>query len=87
MMSDMKTFTVRDLDRKPGEVLRACRADGVALIRSRDGATYAIRPCDEQNQAVRSDWFEKHQAWLLSASGTSVDRAALEAADELVAGA
>jgi hypothetical protein len=43
-MSDMKTFTVRDLDRKPADVLLACDTEGVALIRSRSGRSYEIRP-------------------------------------------
>jgi hypothetical protein len=44
MMSDMKTFTVRDLDRHPNVVLAACDAHGEARIRSRDGRTYLIKP-------------------------------------------
>jgi hypothetical protein len=44
MMSDMKTFTVRDLDRHPSAVLEACDAHGEARIRRRDGRTYLIKP-------------------------------------------
>ena len=44
MMSDMKTFTVRDLDRSPGVVLEASRADGCVRIRERGGKTYLITP-------------------------------------------
>ena len=44
MMSDMKTFTVRDLDRKPSVVLKACDSEGEARIRHRDGRTYLVRP-------------------------------------------
>jgi hypothetical protein len=40
----MKTFTVRDLDRKPGEVLDACEREGAVQIRRRDGRTFTIRP-------------------------------------------
>jgi len=43
-MSDMKTFTVRDLDRSPGVVLEASRADGRARIRERGGRAYIITP-------------------------------------------
>lgn len=43
-MSDMKTFTVRDLDRRPGAVLKACDLEGEARIRCRDGRTYMVRP-------------------------------------------
>jgi hypothetical protein len=43
-MSDMKTFTVRDLDRSPSAVLEASKADGRARIRERGGQTYIIIP-------------------------------------------
>jgi hypothetical protein len=43
-MSDMKTFTVRDLDRNPSVVLEACDSEGEARIRRRDGRTYMVRP-------------------------------------------
>jgi hypothetical protein len=44
MMSDMRTFTVRDLDRSPRHVLHACSADGKARIRERNGTSYVITP-------------------------------------------
>lgn len=44
MMSDMRTFTVRDLDRSPSTVLEASRADGRARIRERGGQTYILIP-------------------------------------------
>lgn len=44
IVSDMKTFTVRELDRSPGEVLEASRLDGKARIRARGGQTYIIMP-------------------------------------------
>ncbi len=44
MMSDMKTFTVRELDRSPATVLDAAEADGAALVRRRDGRTYRVAP-------------------------------------------
>lgn len=43
MMSDVKSFTVRDLDRRPSEVLEACDAHGEARIRRRDGRTYLLK--------------------------------------------
>jgi hypothetical protein len=54
MMSDMKTFTVRDLDRRPGAVLAACDAHGEARIRSRDGRTYLIKPEPATRNAITS---------------------------------
>jgi hypothetical protein len=44
MMSDMRTFTVRDLDRSPSTVLEASKADGRARVRERGGQTYLIIP-------------------------------------------
>ena len=43
-MSDMKTFTVRELDRQPAVVLDACDRDGLVRIRRRDGRTYRVEP-------------------------------------------
>jgi hypothetical protein len=43
-MCDMKTFTVRDLDRSPASVLEASRADGRARVRERGGRAYLITP-------------------------------------------
>jgi len=34
---------VRDLDRQPTKVLKACDAEGVVRIKSRNGRTYTIR--------------------------------------------
>jgi hypothetical protein len=42
MMSDMTTFTVRDLDRTPSRVLDACDREGEVLIRRRNGQTYRV---------------------------------------------
>lgn len=44
MMSDMKTFTVRELDRSPSTVLEASKVDGRARIRERSGQTYLVIP-------------------------------------------
>ena len=43
-MSDMRTYTVRELDRQPKMVLEACDIYGSARIRCRDGRTYVIKP-------------------------------------------
>jgi hypothetical protein len=43
-MSDVKAFTVRDLDRTPAKVLAAADRDGLARVRSRDGRLYVLRP-------------------------------------------
>ncbi len=41
-MSDMKTFTVRELDRETARVMEACDANGSVRIRRRDGRTYTL---------------------------------------------
>jgi hypothetical protein len=55
-MSDMKTFTARDLNRSPAAVLAAADRDGVARVRSRNGRTYSIKP--EAAPARKVDWEE-----------------------------
>lgn len=70
IMSDMTTFTVRDLDRKPAEVLRACDTEGVALIRSRSGRSYEIRPAPDPlhnvDTGLLNQWLERHKTWIAS---------------------
>jgi hypothetical protein len=39
----VKTFTVRDLDREPSNVLDECDREGSVKIHRRDGRTYTIR--------------------------------------------
>ena len=43
-MSDMKIFTVRQLDREPAAVLDAADRDGVVRVRRRDGRVYSVQP-------------------------------------------
>jgi hypothetical protein len=40
ILSDMKTFTVRELDRQPAVVLDACDKEGVVRIRRRNGRSW-----------------------------------------------
>lgn len=54
MMSDMKTFTVRELDRTPSVVLDACDRDGEARIRRRDGKCYRLLPDMGPARAITS---------------------------------
>ena len=44
IMSDMKIFTVRELDREPGAVLDAADKEGVVHVKRRDGRVYSIQP-------------------------------------------
>ena len=50
MMSDMKTFTVRQLDRETARVMEACDTYGAVRIKRRDGRTYTLEA--ETKQAV-----------------------------------
>lgn len=52
IMSDMKTFTVRDLDRAPSAVLAACDREGEVRIRCRDGRTYRLAPEPSVRQVI-----------------------------------
>jgi hypothetical protein len=66
-MSDMKTFTVRDLDRAPGDVLEACRIDGKVRIRERSGQTYVITPEESLTRRITAlPNFAARRAALLS---------------------
>ena len=53
-MSDMKTFTARDLNRSPAKVLAAADRDGVARVRSRNGRVYSVKP--EAPASGKVDW-------------------------------
>lgn len=44
IMSDMETFTVRQLDRETAKVMDACDTYGSVRIRRRDGRTYTLSP-------------------------------------------
>ena len=43
-MSDMKTFTVRELDRQPSTILDVADKEGVVRIKRRDGRIYSVQP-------------------------------------------
>lgn len=47
-LSDIKTFTSRDLSRAAAKVLAASDVDGVAEIRTRDGRRYELRPVEKE---------------------------------------
>jgi hypothetical protein len=84
MMSDMKTFTVRELDRSPGKVLAASRADGRARIRERGGRTYIIAPesAPEKRIAALPD-FAKRRGRILVGTLSATEVRQL---DEAIAG-
>lgn len=86
----MKTFTVRDLDRAPGSVLAACDAEGIALIRSRSGKNYEIRPVTLQNTLnnldARKKWMVRHKEWVSQNPMPSLSPSQFEELDRMLAG-
>lgn len=51
-MSDMKTFTVRQLDRETARVMETCDADGAVCIRRRDGRSYTLEADHKKNAVI-----------------------------------
>ena len=51
IMSDMKTFTVRQLDRETAKVMEACDTYGAVGIKRRDGRSYTLA-ADEKRKTV-----------------------------------
>lgn len=83
-MSDMKTFTVRDLDRNPKAVLEASKAEGTAFIRSRDGSRYVLTPIPG-SRSQSAGWLAAHKAWIRT-QGALVGDDVLDEVDRLVSG-
>lgn len=52
IMSDMKTFTVRELDRRPSVVLDAAERDGVVQIKRRDGRVFSLQPVNAAKKKI-----------------------------------
>ena len=87
ILSDMKTFTVRDLDRKPGEVLDACDKEGVVRVRRRDGRRYTLRPEEEPPRKV--EWvklWKEHRARIKKIFPKPIPQEQVDAVDRLIAG-
>lgn len=82
-MSDMKTYTVRDLDREPGAVLDACDAEGSVLIRRRDGRTYSLRP---EKAPLRRAIFPDFAARRRAMGMPKISKHAADAVDKLLRG-
>ena len=89
-MSDMKTFTVRDLDRKPALVLDTCDKEGAVRIRRRNGHSYTVRPDDSKPSkapaAARRRWLDEHRAWLKRTFPKPISAKQIELVDRLIAG-
>ena len=53
-MSDVKIFTVRELDREPAAVLDAADKEGAVRIKRRDGRTYSLQPVVSESAKIKS---------------------------------
>lgn len=83
IMSDMKTFTVRDLDRQPAKVLKACDTEGAVRIKSRSGRTYTMRP-ENGSRPIRE--LPDFEARLKAIFPKPVTRKHVKFVDRLLAG-
>lgn len=83
MMSDMKIFTVRQLDRSPAVVLDAAEVDGAVLVRRRDGRSYRI---SAERAAARTTRAPDFASWRKSIGMPRLPRAQVQAVDRLIAG-
>jgi hypothetical protein len=90
MLSDVKSFTVRDMDRTPADILRVCDAEGLAVIRSRSGRTYEIRPAVDSGEAIDKatvrQWLQRHRAWTESTFPRKIPASQYAEVDRLLAG-
>jgi hypothetical protein len=89
ILSDMKTFTVRELDRKPGAVLDTCDREGAVRIRRRDGRSYRVVPEAKPDRMDLDDarkWLEKHEAWMKRTFPHPISAEQVALVDRLIAG-
>ena len=85
-MSDMKTFTVRDLDRQPGVVLEACDLEGEVRIRRRNGRQYRLRVEGEGAKVPWRKLMATHRARIESIFPEALDGRQTKLVDKLIAG-
>jgi hypothetical protein len=87
ILSDMKTFTVRDLDRKPATVLDACDREGAVRIQRRDGRRYTVRP--DAGAAQKVPWrrlMAEHRARIARIFPVPLTKEQVRKVDLLIAG-
>ncbi len=83
----MKTFTVRDLDRKPAVVLDASDREGAVRIRRRDGRSYTVRP--DRAPAGKVPWrrlVAEHRARIGRIFPEPLSQEQVRLVDQLIAG-
>lgn len=89
-MSDMTSFTIRDLDRIPRKVLDASIRDGRAVVRARSGEAFLITPLVETNpvpdESAGIRWIEAHRQWRATHQRRQVPAAMVAEVDRLLAG-
>jgi hypothetical protein len=83
IMSDMKTFTVRALDREPASVLDAADREGIVRIKRRDGRLYSIRP---EPRAKKITAIPDFRARLKKIFPKSIPASQVAMVDRLIAG-
>ncbi len=84
MMSDMKTFTVRQLDRETARVMEACDTYGFVRIKRRDGRSYILEADHQEKSALNLPDFAARRKKIFGNKVISKKQAAL--ADKLLAG-
>ncbi len=87
------SFTVRDLNRQPAQILRACDERGSVRIRTRDGRTYDLRaesaPETTTPSAGRQAAFDRylqHRRMLKSLGAVSPGPEAADLIHRIIAG-
>ena len=83
IMSDMKMFTVRELDREPAAVLDAADREGFARVKRRDGRVYTIRP---DPTAARITELPDFRARIKKIFPKPISKAQARLFDKLIAG-
>lgn len=83
MMSDMRTFTVRELDRQPSEVLDAADREGIVRIKRRDGRVYSVQPIARAGKITSLPDFAARRRAIFS---RPIPASQVRQADKLIAG-
>ncbi len=86
-MSDMKTFTARELDRETARVMEACDTDGAVRIKRRDGRIYTMRP--EHAPKGKFDWtgwWAEQRKWIKQTYPVPLTKKEARELDRLIAG-
>ncbi len=86
-MSDMKTFTARELDRETTRVLNTCDAEGAVRIRRRNGRAYTMQPeLPGRNGIAWTEWWEQRQKWIKRVSPKPLTKKQAREVDKMIRG-